>query len=133
MNMIARSPAQLGVTQHGVAEQLYARGYRALSKGDAITAERCFGVLVVLEAREERGWVGLGAAQEQQGRLGHAAAAYRLGTGFVPGSVWLRLGLGRALLRRGRLREAERAFDEAESLTSDAALLKLIEQEREET
>ncbi len=114
-----------------LAEQLYAQGYQALEGGDSSLAIRCFALQLLVGPKEERAWVGLGAAHEQLGQQRKAAAVYRRGAARIKDSVWLNIGLGRAARRLGRAQEAERAFDRAEQLCGDPALSAVIAEQRE--
>lgn len=114
-----------------LAEHFYAQGYQALEGGDSTLAVRCFALQLLMGPKQERAWVGLGAAHEQLGQLKQAAAVYRLGAARLMDSVWLNIGLGRAARRLGHPREAELAFDRAERVCSDPAMLSLIQAQRE--
>jgi Tfp pilus assembly protein PilF len=114
----------------GFADQCYAAAYRALEIGDLTNAERLFAVMLVSRPSDERGWLGLAVIGERRGAWHKAAALYRVGCSIGADPVPCHLGLGRALARLGRTREAERALDEAERKTNDPALLRAIERER---
>lgn len=119
------------LSPQGLAEQFYAQGYQALRGGESLVAARFFALQLVVAPKEERVWVGLGAAHEQLGQQRKAAAVYRLGAARIKDSVWLNIGLGRAARRLGRAQEAERAFDRAEQLCGDPALSAVIAEQRE--
>ncbi|GMV17077.1 MAG: hypothetical protein AMXMBFR56_53010 [Polyangiaceae bacterium] len=114
-----------------IAERVYATAYEALDNDDLRTAERFFGLLLLLAPRDERAWIGLAVVRERKEDWAMAAARYLLGGALVPDSAWCHIGRGRALLQLGRGHEADEAFAEAESVTSDAALLRVIERERD--
>jgi len=113
-----------------LAERCYGAGFRALAEGDLNAGARWFGLLTLLEPRRERSWAGLAVAHERSGRLPLAASLYAVGQRLSGASAWLELGRARTLRALGREREAEQAFDNAESLANDAALERSIEEER---
>jgi tetratricopeptide (TPR) repeat protein len=113
-----------------MSEELYASAYQALEKGDDDNAKRLFGVLAVMIPKDERPWIGLAVCSERKGEWSMAGAMYAMGSAFGGGSAWASFGRGRALKRMGNRREAERAFEVAESATSEATLLSAIEEER---
>ena len=114
----------------GLADQCYAAAHRALEVGDLTSAERLFAVMLVSRPSDERGWLGLAFTAERRGAWRKAAAVYRIGCSIGTDPAPCHLGLGRVLARLGRTRDAERALDEAERNTNDAALLGAIGRER---
>jgi len=132
MDHLAYSHARgLPPSPAAVAERCYAAGFRALAEGDLSAGARLFLLLALLEPRRERSWVGLGLAHERSGRTPVAAAVYAIGQRLCGGSsVWLEFGRARMLRLLGQKREAELAFDSAESLAPDTTLARIIEEER---
>lgn len=125
--MHAGHPASRGV----LAERCYASAYRALEAGELSNARRLFGLLTLLEPRQERSWIGLSVSQERSGRQHAAAALYTLGSRAVGGdSAWLALGRARCLRALGRQHDAEQAFAAAEAATNDPTVLSAIQEEQ---
>ena len=114
-----------------LVEYCYASAYRALEEDQDQAAERLFGILAVMDPRDERGWIGMALLRERRENWRAAGAVYGIGSAFVPSSSWCHFGRGRSLLRQGRFAEAEMEFRVAESQSDDQNLLAAIEEEKE--
>lgn len=113
-------------------ESLYATGFTALSGRDVPGACSAFGLMAALCPLDERSWLGLGAAHEQQEDWQLAVNFYRMSRSVAEHSVWPRLGEARALGKLGKLVEACALLDGAERLTDDSRILKHIDEVRGE-
>ena len=112
------------------AEQCYASAYQALASGQDSEARRFFGLLATMMPRDERPWVGLAVCHERRANWAMAAAMYGMGSVLARDSAWSHLGRGRALKRLGKRTAALRAFQSAETATTDPAVLLAIDEER---
>jgi hypothetical protein len=113
-----------------IVERCYASAHGAFAAGDDVNAKRLFWMLAILAPRDERAWIGLGACGERRAQWPLAAAMYGMGAACPGGSGWSHFGRGRALKHLGKDLDADRAFDWAESIATDSALLAAIAEER---
>jgi tetratricopeptide (TPR) repeat protein len=115
--------------QDARAEQCYATAYQALAGGQDTDARRLFGILATMMPRDERPWIGLAVCHERRANWTMAAAMYGMGSALARDSGWSYFGRGRALKRLGKRAAALQAFQAAEAVTTDPALLSAIEEE----
>ncbi|HEX2732509.1 MAG TPA: hypothetical protein VHM70_12940 [Polyangiaceae bacterium] len=108
-------------------ERLYATGYAALAERNLDLALEAFGLMAAVSPFEERPWIGLGAAHEQNRNWSAAAGFYRMGRSVAGHSVWPLIGEARALAALGRRAEAEGLLEQALELTSERSIAEQIE------
>ncbi|HYO95161.1 MAG TPA: hypothetical protein VER33_11650 [Polyangiaceae bacterium] len=114
-------------------ERCYATAFAALTGDDNLLAERLFGYLVLLAPRDSRAWVGLGTSKERLGEVRAAAGVYGVGAALSSEPCYCWVARARALMRSGRVLEAEQAFDAAESSCGEADLSAWVAAQRRAT
>lgn len=132
MTLPLHGAMQARLALNAAAESCYASAYQALENDDIDNAQKLFAIFALFAPRDERAWVGLGVTMERRTDHRSAAAMYAMGCALAPDSAWCALGHARALRVLGNRAGAERALDQAESATTNAAMLQLIENERNE-
>lgn len=90
-----------------------------LDRGRIKEAEALARGLITLDQRNGLGWLYYGEARQMQGDLNEAIRGYQEAAKYMPenGEVWMRLG--QALLRQGRVAEADRALKMTRSCTME--------------
>jgi len=91
-------------------ESIYSYAYNCFVAGQHEQAKDIFKVLLLVNQKEERSFLGLGATLQKLGHPERAISIYQAGHIAVPSSVKLLFNLGLAYLEMDNLQDAESAF-----------------------
>jgi tetratricopeptide (TPR) repeat protein len=109
-------------------EALYSAGHWLIEQERATDAVSLFRTMLLVDPRDERGWLGLGACHEKLDEPEKAIALYRLAASACDAPV--RCTIARARLHEflGDIGDAAEAYEEAARLSNghDHALSRLI-------
>ena len=94
-------------------DALYAGGHHMLSLERVVDAAAFFRVMVLRDAGDERGWLGLAYCHEQCGDVDVALSLYEAGIESATAKVRCMLAAARLLRKEGHAVEAERMHRDA--------------------
>lgn len=108
-------------------EALYAVGHRLISEDRPRDAIALFRTMLLVDPRDERGWLGLATCHEMQDELEKALALCELATSTCESPARITLARARIHLRLGARFEAREAYAEAARLACESGDRELAE------